>query len=58
MISIRLKARIEAFKAEVARAKQKGIEILPSVDGPYAYNSVTGVVIGRKGSGGYRNAVK
>ena len=53
-----LKTRIEAFKVEVNQAKQKGIEILPSVDGPYAYNSVTGVVVGRKGSDGYRNAVK
>lgn len=54
----KMRARIEAFKAEVERAKQKGIDILPSVNGPYAYDSRTGVVLGRKGSEGYANAVK
>lgn len=54
----RMKARIETFKAEVRRADQKGIAILPSVDGPYAYDHATGRVIGRKGSDGYQKAIK
>ena len=57
MASERMKVRIETFKMEVERAKEKGIEIRPSVDGPYAYDPRAGVVIGRKGSEGYRLAV-
>lgn len=47
--------RMEAFRAEVACAKSNGIDILPSVDGPYAYDPKTGQVVGRKGTEAYSN---
>ena len=57
MATEKMKARIEAFKLDMKRAQEKGIDILPSVDGPYAYDRKTARVLGRKGSDGYRCAV-
>ena len=48
-----IKAGIDAFKAERRNAAQNGIEILPSVNGPYAVEKATGLFVGRKGSKGY-----
>lgn len=47
---------IAEFKSATEHANQKGLEILPSVDGPYAFNPSTGTVVGRKGSEEYRAA--
>lgn len=47
---------IEAFKQEKANAENRGLLILPSVDGPYVWNPVTDVLVGRKGSEAYRLA--
>lgn len=52
----RMKVRIARFKEEENQAKQKGLVILPSVNGPYAYNSATDLLVGRKGSEAYRKA--
>ena len=49
--------RIECFKVEKANAAQKGLVILPSVDGPYVFDPTTDKVIGRKGGEEYRMAV-
>jgi hypothetical protein len=49
------KAKIEKFKEDVARAKAKGIDILPSVDGPCAVKD--GRVIGRYRSKEYEDAI-
>lgn len=48
---------IAEFKLATDHAKQKGLEILPSVDGPYVFNPSTETVVGRKGSEEYRTAV-
>ena len=50
-------ARIAAFKAEKARAEAKGLQILPSIRGPYAYDPAADRVLGIKGSDGYTAAV-
>lgn len=41
---------MQAFKQEVQNAKQRGLEILPSVDGPDVFNPSTGLVVGRRGA--------
>lgn len=48
---------IAEFELAMARAKQKGLEIRPSVNGPYVFNPSTGLVVGRKGSEEYRLAI-
>lgn len=52
-----MQLRMAKFKREISIAKQKGIEILPSVNGPYAFNPATGRVIGRMGSEEYNRAI-
>lgn len=47
---------IARFKLENANAEKRGLKILPSVDGPYAWNPITETVVGRKGSEAYRLA--
>jgi hypothetical protein len=49
--------KFDAFKSEVARADARGIKIMPSVNGPYAYDPKTQTVIGEKGSDAYAKAV-
>lgn len=48
---------IDRAKIERANAAQKGLVILPSVDGPYVFDPVADRVIGRNGSDEYRMAV-
>ncbi len=48
--------KMQAFKQEVQNAKQRGLEILPGVNGPYAFNPDTDRVVGVKGSKEYADA--
>lgn len=53
MHSSNMEKKIADFALEMASAKQQGLEILPSVDGPYLFNPLTDEVIGRRGSEEY-----
>lgn len=46
------------FKLDRARASRKGLELLPSVEGPYAFDPSEQRVLGRRKSEGYLEAIK
>lgn len=50
----RFRKKIAAFKQAQANARQRGMEILPSVDGPYVVHGER--IIGRAGSPEYAAA--
>lgn len=51
-----IKKKIEEHKTQVAAAKQKGLEVRGSVNGPYVFDPVNACVVGRKGSQAYQKA--
>jgi hypothetical protein len=55
--SQKVQRSIDSFQLEVANAAKKGLVLLPSVNGAYAFDPVADRVIGTKGSEGYRMAV-
>lgn len=48
---------IAKSKLEIRLANEKGLERLPSVNGPYLFNPSIGMVVGRQGSKEYRVAL-
>lgn len=49
--------RFAEFKAACARAEAKGLLILPSVSGPYAFNPTTNKTVGAYKSAAYFAAI-
>jgi hypothetical protein len=52
----KIQENIARFKKQREKAREKGFEILPSVNGPYVFCPKSEMVIGRQGSEQYKMA--